>query len=120
MANPSWMQLRTFQPVSLTSQQTRFCWHTCRRSCVAQAVGAVPLSGDGAAPMAVDGQADGRAPPRKLYVGTAALGHRRDDMEARAGSPSDRRPNTCFCSVDEFLTNGHYCARCTLIHPMGQ
>ena len=48
-----------------------------------KAVGAVPLSGDGAAPMAVDGQADGRAPPRKLYVGTAALGHRRDDMEAR-------------------------------------
>ena len=34
--------------------------------------------------MAVDGQADGRAPPRKLYVGTAALGHRRDDMAARA------------------------------------
>ena len=48
-----------------------------------QAVGAVPLSGDGAAPMAVDGQTDGRAPPRKLYVGTAALGHRRDDMQVR-------------------------------------
>ncbi len=56
----------------------------------------MPLSGDGAAPMAVDGQSDGRAPPRKLYVGTAALGHRRDDMQVseRIGIHTD----SCHCT----------------------